>query len=106
MHGDCDWAAVLPLYAAGVCWTLVYDTIYAHQVSAPPTTCFECALKMLMYFLKAKHLDPVFCALFRLSEAATRPFPPPRRLRPILGLRSPIDAAMSSRRISLRCLAC
>lgn len=31
-RGECDWAAVLPLYAAGVCWTLVYDTIYAHQV--------------------------------------------------------------------------
>lgn len=27
-----DPAIVLPLYAAGVCWTLVYDTIYAHQV--------------------------------------------------------------------------
>ncbi|XP_042424785.1 4-hydroxybenzoate polyprenyltransferase, mitochondrial-like [Zingiber officinale] len=26
-----DPAIVLPLYAAGVCWTLVYDTIYAHQ---------------------------------------------------------------------------
>ena len=32
VHGSCDWQAVLPLYAAGVCWTLVYDTIYAHQV--------------------------------------------------------------------------
>lgn len=32
VHGACDWGAVLPLYAAGVCWTLVYDTIYAHQV--------------------------------------------------------------------------
>ncbi|KAK9806808.1 hypothetical protein WJX72_003516 [[Myrmecia] bisecta] len=29
--GSCDWAAVVPLYASGVCWTLVYDTIYAHQ---------------------------------------------------------------------------
>ncbi|RWV98587.1 hypothetical protein GW17_00038551 [Ensete ventricosum] len=27
-----DPAVVLPLYGAGVCWTLVYDTIYAHQV--------------------------------------------------------------------------
>ncbi|KAJ8498034.1 hypothetical protein OPV22_008586 [Ensete ventricosum] len=26
-----DPAVVLPLYGAGVCWTLVYDTIYAHQ---------------------------------------------------------------------------
>ena len=29
--GACDWRVVLPLYAAGVNWTLVYDTIYAHQ---------------------------------------------------------------------------
>ena len=34
VHGGCDWAAVLPLYAGGVCWTLVYDTIYAHQVGS------------------------------------------------------------------------
>lgn len=26
-----DPAIILPLYSAGVCWTLVYDTIYAHQ---------------------------------------------------------------------------
>ncbi|XP_020694785.2 4-hydroxybenzoate polyprenyltransferase, mitochondrial isoform X1 [Dendrobium catenatum] len=26
-----DVAIVLPLYCSGVCWTLVYDTIYAHQ---------------------------------------------------------------------------
>ncbi|CAL8462975.1 g2509 [Coccomyxa elongata] len=31
VQGSCDWAVVLPLYASGVCWTLVYDTIYAHQ---------------------------------------------------------------------------
>lgn len=31
VHGQCDWGAVLPLYLAGVSWTLVYDTIYAHQ---------------------------------------------------------------------------
>lgn len=29
--GTVDWAIALPLYAGGVCWTLVYDTIYAHQ---------------------------------------------------------------------------
>ena len=33
VQGSCDWQAVLPLYASGVCWTLVYDTIYAHQVT-------------------------------------------------------------------------
>eukprot|EP01135_Chromosphaera_perkinsii_P011807 Nk52_evm1s2503 gene=Nk52_evmTU1s2503 len=31
VHGSCDWSVCLPLYAAGISWTLVYDTIYAHQ---------------------------------------------------------------------------
>ncbi|ORX71305.1 4-hydroxybenzoate polyprenyl transferase [Linderina pennispora] len=29
--GGMNWAVTLPLYAAGVSWTLVYDTIYGHQ---------------------------------------------------------------------------
>lgn len=29
--GSVDWAVALPLYCGGICWTLVYDTIYAHQ---------------------------------------------------------------------------
>ncbi|KAJ1886575.1 Para-hydroxybenzoate--polyprenyltransferase, mitochondrial precursor (PHB:polyprenyltransferase) [Kickxella alabastrina] len=29
--GGIDWAVALLLYAAGVSWTLVYDTIYGHQ---------------------------------------------------------------------------
>lgn len=32
VHSSLHLPAVLPLYGAGVCWTLVYDTIYAHQV--------------------------------------------------------------------------
>lgn len=32
MAGTVNWSVALPLYAGGVCWTLVYDTIYAHQV--------------------------------------------------------------------------
>ena len=31
MRGSCDWAVVLPLYCAGISWTMIYDTIYAHQ---------------------------------------------------------------------------
>uniref|UniRef100_A0A8B9R0X8 4-hydroxybenzoate polyprenyltransferase, mitochondrial n=1 Tax=Anas platyrhynchos TaxID=8839 RepID=A0A8B9R0X8_ANAPL len=31
IRGSCDWSVCLPLYLAGVMWTLVYDTIYAHQ---------------------------------------------------------------------------
>jgi len=29
--GTTDWTVCLPLYAGGICWTLVYDSIYAHQ---------------------------------------------------------------------------
>ncbi|XP_043268177.1 4-hydroxybenzoate polyprenyltransferase, mitochondrial [Venturia canescens] len=31
VQGSCDWSVCLPLYAAGICWTILYDTIYAHQ---------------------------------------------------------------------------
>ncbi|KAL1427484.1 hypothetical protein MTO96_017198 [Rhipicephalus appendiculatus] len=31
VKGSCDWSAVLPLYVAAMSWTLIYDTIYAHQ---------------------------------------------------------------------------
>ncbi|KAJ8086459.1 Para-hydroxybenzoate--polyprenyltransferase, mitochondrial precursor (PHB:polyprenyltransferase) [Marasmius tenuissimus] len=29
--GATNWSVCLPLYAGGICWTLVYDSIYAHQ---------------------------------------------------------------------------
>lgn len=31
VHGTVSWAHILPLYFSGVCWTLIYDTIYAYQ---------------------------------------------------------------------------
>ncbi|MCO5610086.1 hypothetical protein L7F22_064321 [Adiantum nelumboides] len=31
VRGSIDVSIVGPLYLAGICWTLVYDTIYAHQ---------------------------------------------------------------------------
>ncbi|GAM29033.1 hypothetical protein SAMD00019534_122090 [Acytostelium subglobosum LB1] len=31
VQGYCDWSICLPLYVAGIAWTLVYDTIYAHM---------------------------------------------------------------------------
>ncbi|XP_057628569.1 4-hydroxybenzoate polyprenyltransferase, mitochondrial isoform X2 [Chionomys nivalis] len=31
VKGSCDPAVCLPLYFSGVMWTLIYDTIYAHQ---------------------------------------------------------------------------
>ena len=27
--GSCDWSVCLPLYMAGISWTMIYDTIYA-----------------------------------------------------------------------------
>lgn len=34
VHGSLDLGVTLPLYLSGVAWTLVYDTIYAHQDKA------------------------------------------------------------------------
>lgn len=31
VQGQVNWPVCLPLYLAGVCWTILYDTIYAHQ---------------------------------------------------------------------------
>ncbi|XP_016321276.1 4-hydroxybenzoate polyprenyltransferase, mitochondrial-like [Sinocyclocheilus anshuiensis] len=31
VKGSCDCSVCLPLYVSGVMWTLIYDTIYAHQ---------------------------------------------------------------------------
>eukprot|EP00562_Extubocellulus_spinifer_P006690 CAMPEP_0178514226 /NCGR_PEP_ID=MMETSP0696-20121128/23906_1 /TAXON_ID=265572 /ORGANISM="Extubocellulus spinifer, Strain CCMP396" /LENGTH=437 /DNA_ID=CAMNT_0020144299 /DNA_START=15 /DNA_END=1328 /DNA_ORIENTATION=- len=31
VHGSIDWSVVAPLYGSGIAWTLVYDTLYAHQ---------------------------------------------------------------------------
>lgn len=31
VQGSCDWSVCLPLYVAAISWTIMYDTIYAHQ---------------------------------------------------------------------------
>ncbi len=31
--GAVDWTVAIPLYIGGIAWTVMYDTIYAHQVS-------------------------------------------------------------------------
>jgi 4-hydroxybenzoate polyprenyltransferase len=31
VHGSIDWSVVAPLYGSGITWTIVYDTLYAHQ---------------------------------------------------------------------------
>lgn len=32
INGTCPVAICLPLYFSAIAWTLIYDTIYAHQV--------------------------------------------------------------------------
>lgn len=45
VKGSIDPATVFPLYISGVFWTLVYDTIYAHQVHPrPPYMKMSCLL--------------------------------------------------------------
>ncbi|KAK2497665.1 hypothetical protein MC885_016837 [Smutsia gigantea] len=34
IKGSCDPSVCLPLYFSGIMWTLIYDTIYAHQSTA------------------------------------------------------------------------
>jgi 4-hydroxybenzoate polyprenyltransferase len=31
VHGSIDWSVVAPLYGSGIAWTVLYDTLYAHQ---------------------------------------------------------------------------
>lgn len=47
-QGTVDWIACLPLYTAGVCWTIVYDTIYAHQVNDRRKSFSNCFPKNLI----------------------------------------------------------
>lgn len=47
VNGSCNWPICLPLYAAGICWTIVYDTIYAHQVSIMRMNRSVCTLPMI-----------------------------------------------------------
>jgi 4-hydroxybenzoate polyprenyltransferase len=51
--GAVDMSVCLPLYVGSVCWTLVYDTIYAHQVCC----CFLVLDCVHFYLLKDKADD-------------------------------------------------
>jgi 4-hydroxybenzoate polyprenyltransferase len=31
--GDLNWMTTLMVYSSGICWTIVYDTVYAYQVT-------------------------------------------------------------------------
>ncbi|PSC75871.1 4-hydroxybenzoate polyprenyl transferase [Micractinium conductrix] len=65
VHGSCDWGVVLPMYASGVCWTLVYDTIYAHQDKADDVR-VGIRSTALTFGDRTKH----YCAAFAAANAA------------------------------------
>lgn len=39
VQGSLDPSIVAPLYCGAIFWTLIYDTIYAHQVRSQLTGC-------------------------------------------------------------------
>lgn len=48
-QGSIDLSACLPLYIAGISWTIVYDTIYAHQVVILLVLFFNFSMLKLTY---------------------------------------------------------
>lgn len=55
IHGSCDWSVCLPLYVAGICWTILYDTIYAHQVSSRNVIMLHvCVISYMNFFLHTR----------------------------------------------------
>jgi len=48
IHSSIDFTACLPLYAAGVAWTLFYDTIYGLQV-------IILFIAFIFYLIRANH---------------------------------------------------
>ncbi|CAI7926883.1 unnamed protein product [Closterium sp. NIES-54] len=59
VHGSLHLPAVLPLYMGGICWTLVYDTIYAHQDKADDITAGVKSTALLF-----AHRTPLYLSLF------------------------------------------
>jgi len=61
VHGNnVDWSVVGPLYASGVCWTLIYDTLYAHQ---DKTDDAKLGLKSTALTFGEKGTKPILTAL-------------------------------------------
>ncbi|KAF8665647.1 hypothetical protein AX16_000102 [Volvariella volvacea WC 439] len=65
--GTTDWTVCLPLYAGGVCWTLVYDSIYAHQDKLDDVTVGIRSTALLF----GKNTRPILTALSASSLSLT-----------------------------------
>jgi 4-hydroxybenzoate polyprenyltransferase len=68
VQGSVMWSACIPLYVAGVCWTIIYDTIYAHQVRITCYFFFNCTLTVLLF----KRKDKVDDVLLGIKSTAIR----------------------------------
>jgi 4-hydroxybenzoate polyprenyltransferase len=72
LTGALNPSVALPLYAAGVCWTIVYDTIYAHQDTADDA---QIGVKSTALLFGTKNSTPILSAWAAGSLAwyVTRP---------------------------------
>lgn len=61
IRGSCDWSICLPLYIAGICWTILYDTIYAHQVSMNNNLITFYAFYLYCNFLHVRTRQMISC---------------------------------------------
>ena len=88
--GSVNWAVCLPLYAGGVCWTLVYDSIYAHQVrlaaGRESMTRFDVQPRIKPTTSSpASARQPCFSVPNPVSSSAVSPRPPCRSFRTLGG---------------------
>lgn len=64
VHGSTSWSVVLPLYSACIFWTLIYDTIYAHQDKVD-----DVLIKIKSTALKFQENTKTWLTCFSLSMA-------------------------------------
>ncbi|KDN42736.1 4-hydroxybenzoate polyprenyl transferase [Tilletiaria anomala UBC 951] len=66
--GSCNWPILLPMYAGSVAWTLVYDTIYAHQDKVDDVTA-GVKSTALLFSEQTKPILSAFSTIFLSSMA-------------------------------------
>jgi 4-hydroxybenzoate polyprenyltransferase len=93
--GACEWGVVLPLYLAGVNWTLIYDTIYAHQVRRSFSfwrrqQSRRCGVQRARQCMPADTLAaiPTHCVATVCARATTRVRPQDKRDDALVGVKS------------------
>ena len=63
-YGAIDYNVILPLYVGSICWTLVYDTLYAHQDKVDDA---KLGLKSTALYFGTMHTKPILYAFSTIS---------------------------------------